>query len=159
MSPRIMDAVGFIGRLVADDFDALLDQNDIKEELVNMGFSNKEISNAFKWIEETTLGQVTAKPPRRKKDLSQPPSPKIQPPFRKLGALEEAKIKPKAQGLLLNYYNRGVVDPILLEEILEKIMKLNVEEVGEREVRRISALTLFGRVQGDWRELLASQVH
>jgi len=154
-----MDAVGFIGRLVADDFDALLDQNDIKEELVNMGFSNREISNAFKWIEETTLGSVSERKRSRKKDLTQPPSPKIQPPFRKLGPLEEAKIKPKAQGLLLNFYNRGVLDPILLEEILEKIMKLNVEEVAEREVRRLTALTLFGRVQGDWRELLASQIH
>ncbi len=159
MSPRIMDAVGFIGRLVADDYDALLDQNDIKEELMNLGFSNREISHAFKWIEDTTLGHAQDEKPRKKKAKENQGTPKIQPPFRKLDALESAKIKPKAQGLLIGYYNRGLLDPILLEEILEKIMKVNLEEVSEREVRRITALLLFSRVQGDWRELLAAQVH
>ncbi len=159
MNPRIMDAVGFIGRLVADDYDALLDQNDIKEELMNLGFSNKEISYAFKWIENTTLGHLEDEKPRRRKAKQNALVPKIQPPFRKMDALESAKMRPKAQGLLLGYYNRGLLDPILLEDILEKIMKLNLEEVSEKEVRRITALVLFGRVQGDWRELLASQVH
>jgi uncharacterized protein Smg (DUF494 family) len=108
-------------------------------------------------IEQTTLGHADEQTPPKK--VSEFSSPKIQPPFRKFDALESSKLKPKAQGLLLSFYNRGMLDPILLEELLEKIMRLNVEEVSEKEIRRMTALLIFSRVQGDWRELLASQVH
>lgn len=158
MNPKVMDAVGFIGRIMADNMDSLVDQHDIREELTGLGFSDVEISHAFRWIEENTLGSNLPEPssraelpaPKARKKAKKKENPLIQPPFRKLSPLEASKIKPVAQGLLLSFYNRGLLDSLLLEEILEKIMRSNLEEVGVRDVRRITALTLFGRVQGDW---------
>jgi uncharacterized protein Smg (DUF494 family) len=156
MNPKVMDVVGFIGRIMAENFDSLVDQHDLKEELMGLGFSNQEITHAFKWIEDTTLGsrmaEAESKKPKSKKlkaDGSNA-NPTIQPPFRALSPMESAKLKPPAQGLLMSFYNRGLLDSLLLEEILEKVLRSHLEEIGVRDIRRIAALTLFGRVQGDW---------
>ena len=152
MNPRVMDAVGFISRFVADHWESIADSGEILDELMNQGFSNREISNAFKWIEENTLGSDLAN--GTDEDLAPPFS--IRPPHRVLSPIERSKITPSAQGLLMRYYERGLLEAVLLEEIIERIMRSESEDVGDKEVKRITALTLFNRVQSDWRELLHS---
>ena len=51
-------------------------------------------------------------------------------------------------------YERGLLDPLLLEEVMERIMRGESHEVDEREVRRMTALALFSRVQDEWKEYL-----
>jgi len=51
-----MDAVGLIGRYVADNWESMVDHVEIHDELLNLGFSTREISDAFRWIEKNTLG-------------------------------------------------------------------------------------------------------
>lgn len=146
MSPKVMDAVGVIGRFVADHWEAMINQEEICDELVNMGFSNREISDAFRWIERNTLGSPEDRHPL--------PEAGIKPAVRVLGTLEQTKIQPEAYGQISTYYDRGLLDATLLEDIIERAMRSDSEEVDEREIRRITALTLFNRVQAEWRDYL-----
>ena len=52
------------------------------------------------------------------------------------------------------YYDRGLIDAMILEEILDRVQRSEEEEIDEKEMRRITALTLFTRVQAEWKELL-----
>jgi uncharacterized protein Smg (DUF494 family) len=149
LTPKVMDAIGLIGRYVQDHWENFIDHSEILSALSNEGFSKEEISHAFKWIEQNTLGLES-------EVIDEEPShmPTIKPPLRVLGPIENAKLTTNAFELLTKIYNRGLIDAVLLEEIIDRLMRSESEEVGELEARRVAALTLFNRVQSDWRELL-----
>jgi uncharacterized protein Smg (DUF494 family) len=147
MRPRVMDAVGFIGKFVTDHWESLLDQDEIRDELINLGFSSREISDAFRWIEKNTLGanedvRVAEHAPAT--------------PMRVLSPAEQTKINRKCHGMLMSYYERGIIDALLLEEIVERVMKSDTEECDDKQLRRLAALCIFTRVQAEWREFLHS---
>lgn len=147
MNPKVMDAVGFISRFVNDHWESMVDSSEVRDELTNQGYSTREISDAFKWIEANTLGTDYD---------SLPVESPEKPPMRVLTDTEREKLTPQAVGLLMQFYDRGIVDALILEEILERATKSEQDEIDEKEVRRITALTLFTRIQDDWLEILHS---
>ena len=78
----------------------------------------------------------------------------IHPPMRVLSNAEQGKINSAAHGVMVKYYERGLIDAPTLEEIIDRAMRSDSEEVGEKEIRRIASLTLFNRVQSEWRDYL-----
>ena len=46
---------------LADDIELILDSEDIKTELVQAGFNNNEVNDAFYWL-ETLTEHITIKP-------------------------------------------------------------------------------------------------
>ncbi len=151
MNPKVMDAVGFIGRYVADHWESIVDQDEICDELTNLGFSNTEITDAFRWIERNTLGSDEG---TFEDGATSDHTAGIRPPVRVLTAIEQSKISSDAYGVLMGYYNRGLIEPVLLEEIIERALQSESEEIGGTEIRRITSLTLFNKVQAEWREYL-----
>ena len=154
MDPRIMDAVGLIGQFVSDHWEATFGQDDINYALQDQGYSSEEITRAFRWIEDHTLGELNERP-RTKEQIMNPA--KIQPPTRLLTAIESMKISSAAYGVLLAFYERGVLDVLQFEEVLERAMKTPVDSVSSRQMKRLAALTLFNRVQNEWRDFLHSK--
>lgn len=146
-NPKVMDAVGFISRFMSDHWESMVDSSEVRDELSHQGFSSKEIADAFKWIEANTLGAD---------DESAPAEPQEKPSMRALTESEREKLSPQAVGLLIQFYDRGIIDALFLEEILERVTKSEQDELDEKEVRRITALTLFTRIQDDWLEILHS---
>jgi uncharacterized protein Smg (DUF494 family) len=145
---RIMDVVGLISRYLAESPDIVTNPNQIDDELSGLGFSSKEIKKAYRWIEDNTLGNP-------KEPQPEPLSQNL-PPLRVFTKAETSKLKPRALGLLHRCYERGLLDPLLLDEVLEKVLQSEIEEFSEAELRRVVALHLFNRVQSDWKELLHS---
>jgi len=68
--------------------------------------------------------------------------------------MEQAKITATAYATLTGYFERGILDAVLLEEIIERAVQSDKDEIGDREIRRLTALALFTRVQSEWREYL-----
>lgn len=149
VSPRVMDVVGLIGRFFSENAEAMPSHEEVMDELQNQGFSSREISDAFRWIERNTLGPDDDREPNTTSLL-------LQPPARILTPIEAGKLSSDAHGQLLRYYKRGLVDAVLLEEILEKVARSESDEIGVREIRRLTALTLFTKVQAEWRDFLHS---
>ena len=150
MNPKVMDAVGLIGRIVSENWESLVDQEDIRDELQNQGFSSREISDAFRWIELNTLG------PDGEGEKVSVIDPNHRPPTRVLSPAESIKLSGEAQSVLLGYYNRGLIDPVIFEDILERVARSESEEINVKEIRRLAALALFNRVQSEWRDYLHS---
>jgi uncharacterized protein Smg (DUF494 family) len=146
MNARIMDAVGLISRCLSESPDIVNNPGQIDDELMGLGFSSKEIKKAYRWIELNTLGHP-------KDETRYVPS---QVPLRVFTKAESSKLKPAALGLLHRCYERGLLDPMLLDEVLEKVVLSEMEEFREADLRRMVALHLFNRVQSDWKELLLS---
>jgi|GEM_PF-1236128 len=150
MDPRIMDAVGFIGQFVSDHWEAMFGQDDINYALQDQGFSHEEITRAFRWIEDHTLGELSSRPTSKV-------TARMQPPSRVLSSIESMKISPRAFGALVSLYERGVMDILQFEEVIERAMKTPGDSVSSRQMKRLAALTLFNRVQSDWRDFLHSK--
>ncbi|MEO5667660.1 MAG: DUF494 family protein [Bdellovibrionota bacterium] len=151
MDPRIMDAVGYIGQFVSDHWEAMFGQEDISYALQDQGFSSEEITRAFRWIEGHTLGETL------EKSATKTGTPRLQPPSRVLGSIEAMKISPRAFGALVSLYERGVLDILQFEEVIERAMKTPGDSVSSRQMKRLAALTLFNRVQNEWRDFLHSK--
>ena len=147
MNPKVMDAVGFISRFVNDHWERIADSSEVRDELSNQGFSSKEIADAFKWIEANTLGTDYASAPMEAPGKA---------PMRALTDSEREKLSSAAVGLLMQFYSKGIVDALILEEILERVAKSEQDELDEKEIKRITALTLFTRIQDEWLEILHS---
>lgn len=148
MNPKVMDAVGLIGRFVSENWESISDQGEINDELENQGFSTREISEAFRWIERNTLGPDDETPPASASEAA------IRPPFRILTTLESSKLSGDAHGFLVKFYERGLIDPVVMEDILERVAKSESEDIGVKDIRRLTALALFTRVQSEWRDYL-----
>ncbi len=147
MNPKVMDAVGLIGRYVADSWEHVVDPSVMLDELEAQGFSTREISDAFRWIERNTLGadEVAVLLPEA-----------TRPSMRILSVVERTRVTPEAQGVLQRLHDRGLIDTLMLEEMVEKALKSDDEEIGANEMRRIASLTIFNRVQDEWKDFLKS---
>lgn len=158
MDPRVMDAVGLIGQFVSDHGEIVFAHEDLKSVLFDHGFSSNEISSAFGWIEEHTLGSRIADAGSGSSAKSPAQSPaQIKPSMRILSSIEAMKITPEAYGALLSLYERGVVDILQFEEIIERALSMPDDTVEARLMKRLASLVLFNQVQGEWREWLQSK--
>ncbi|NCN42080.1 DUF494 domain-containing protein [bacterium] len=146
MNTRVMDVVGFIGQYFSEYEEDSFEQDELNDALVDQGFSTGEIKEAFRWIEEKTLAEGLSKKPMLETQLS--------PSLRVLSKIEAMRITPEAHGVLIGLHGRGVIDQLIVDEIIDRAMALSGPEVGPRTIRRIAALTVFVRMQNEWREWL-----
>jgi Smg protein len=163
MSLRVMDAVGLIGQLVADHWESMSGPQDVTDQLLHHGFSSTEITEAFKWIESHTLGpsdkasKATKKKTATKKTKAVAKGPRLNPSLRTLTNYEKVRFSPAGHGFLLTLYEKGMLDLLQLEEVIEKAVRSSSDTVGIQELKRLAALVLFTRMQSDSRDLLHSK--
>lgn len=154
MSLRVMDAVGLIGQFVADHWESINGPQDLMDELLHQGFSSGEIKGAFKWIESHTLGHPgkisDGAPPRR-------PSSHLLPSLRIMTSYEKIRFSPAGQGYLMSLHEKGLLDLLQVEEVIEKALRSSSDTVGIRELKSLAALVLFTKIQSDARDLLLSK--
>jgi uncharacterized protein Smg (DUF494 family) len=147
MYSRVIDAVGLIHEFVADHWENIIGQNEVHEELMSQGFSQQEISRAFRLIEEQVF--QSAAQVRTKTAVSN----------RVMTAQEKVRISTGAFGFLLRLQKRGVVEHMLFEDIVERAVRSADPIVGLRQMRRLAALALYRALEADVREHLASGSH
>lgn len=149
MKPRIKDVVGLIGHYISDHWEAHIDREEISDELLHRGYFNREIKDAFHWIDEMTLGAL-------RDAVAQNTIAKNPPSQRVLSSVESTKISLEAWSLLMSFYGRGLIDPMLLEEIMDHCMQMDVDEVTVTKMKEVTALTLFKHLHDEWKEFLHS---
>lgn len=139
MRERVLAIVSIIAQYVMEDRD-FLTENDIVEQLIEDGFDAEEIDAAFSWME--TLSLQVGEPPKRHLTL---------PTQRILTRDEELLLSRDAQGFLVRLRALGIIDDDLHEEILERALRGEEDEISLKEIKAVTALTLFTRSQEDWR--------
>lgn len=145
---RIREAVGVIGRFLSEN-QINFDEQNLQDELENMGFNEKEIAGAYRFIEKSTLGPKWRKTSKRKSSMRKARAKikKIPSGVRVLSDIEAAKIDNKAHAYLLQLLSVGAINLEMMEEIIEHALGHNDEFISLAEIRRLTALLLFTRVQ------------
>jgi Smg protein len=136
---RVLAIVTLIARYVMEDRDPLT-ESDLVEELLAVGFEAEEIDAAFSWMESLSLQAATTSDAL----LSLPPQRIFTP--------EEIQvISCEARGFLSRLRSLGILDDQTQEEIIERAMQIAEDELTLKEVKTLTALTLFARSHEDWR--------
>lgn len=139
MRERVLAIVTLIAQYVMEERDPL-SESDLVEELLAVGFEAEEIDAAFSWMESLSM-QTSSRP-----DL-----PLTLPPHRVFTIEEVRAISSEARGFLVRLRTLGILDDQTQEEIIEKALQVAEDEVTLKEVKTMTALTLFARSHEDWR--------
>jgi len=136
---RVLTIVSIIAQYVMDDRD-FLTEGDLVEQLLEEGFEAEEIDAAFSWMESLSMQCRSAATGR---ELTQPTYRIFTP--------EEGQVFTRdAMGFLIRLRTLGILDNDLQEEIIDKALRMSEEEVTLKEIKALTALTLFTRSQDDW---------
>jgi Smg protein len=136
---RVLAIVSLIAQYVMEDRD-FLTEGEIIEELLAEGFAAEEIDAAFSWMESYSMQNLT------------PRDHSLTSPTNRVFTAEEARsLSAEARGFLVRLRTMGILDDELHEEILDRALQSAEEEVSLKDLKTITALTLFTRANNQWR--------
>ena len=139
MRERVLAIVTILARYFLEDRD-FLSETELVEELLSVGFDADEIDAAFSWMQ----GLTSATSDRESG---------FQPTLtQRIFTAEECRVlTPSARGFLVRLRSLGLLDDIAQEEIIDRAFQFGEETVSIKEIKVITALTLFARSNEDWR--------
>lgn len=139
LKERVLAIVSIIAHYISED-GQLPANGDLVEELLAAGFEAEEIDAAFHWMESLSLHED-----------SQRPDHPLTLPSHRIFTKEECQVLSRdARGFLLRVREMGILDEELQEEIIQKAMQTAEDEVSLREMKTLTALTLFSRSHHEW---------
>jgi Smg protein len=135
---RVLAIVSLIAQYVLDQNDIPAD-GDIVEELLSVGFKEEEIDAAFSWMENVSL------PNRGPASLGD-----VHPTNRVFSGDEVRILSADARGFLTQLRNLGILDDIVLEEIIDKAVHGYDDDITLKDLKTLTILTLFAHAHYDW---------
>jgi len=136
---RVLAIVTILARYFLEDRD-FMSETELVEELLSVGFEADEIDAAFSWMQG--LSTVT-------NDRDEEFRPTV---TQRIFSSEEIRLLTSdARGFLIRLRSLGLLDDILQEEIIDRAFQLGEETVSTKEIKVITALSLFARTNEDWR--------
>ncbi|MBE0596864.1 MAG: DUF494 family protein [Desulfuromonadales bacterium] len=139
MRDRVLAIVNLITQMVLEERDQF-SEGDLVGELLDFGFAAEEIDAAFSWMENMSV---------------QPRQPQIRPltlPTTRIFSAEEVRaLSTESRGYLLRLRSMGVLDDSAHEEVIDRVLQLDEDQLCLKELKPIIALTLFTRSHDDWR--------
>jgi Smg protein len=136
---RVLAIVTLIAQYVMEERDPL-SESDLVEELLAVGFEAEEIDAAFSWMESLSL-----------QTSSQSDLTLTLPPHRVFTHEEIRAISSEGRGFLMRLRILGILDDQTQEEIIDKALQMAEDELTLKEVKTLTALTLFARSHEEWR--------
>ena len=116
-----------------DDPDAVRDRDSLQTHLIQAGFSPTEVSKAFDWLDG--LDQLRT---------PLPGSRSLQ-PVRLYAAEEEARLDLASRGFLLFLEQSGILDAALREQVIDRAMALDTEELDLDDLKWVVLMVLFNQ--------------
>ena len=107
----------------------------LQDELQLAGFSDKQISRAFNWLEGLS----------GLKGEKLPEQGRIQCPFRIYSAAESAMIDVEGQGLLLYLEQIGVLNCEAREAVIDRVVALESKDFDEEQLKWVVLMVLFNQ--------------
>jgi Smg protein len=114
-----------------DDSGPTTDPDAIRNDLLEAGFPNKEISKAFDWLES-----LAEQKPIRSTSL---------PAFRVFSEQECAKLDAECRGLLMFLEQSGILTPTSREMVIDRAMALQDEAIALENLKWIVLMVLFSQ--------------
>ena len=132
MKENIFDVLIYLfENYIDDDIDLLPDSEGIKEELIQAGFEQTEVKNAFEWL-ETLTEQSTIQP-------------KISSTFRIFSQQEKIKLDIECRDLLLFLEHNGILTTTLREIVIDRVMAIENETLTLDELKWTVLMVLLSQ--------------
>ena len=142
MRERVLAIVNLIAKYVLGADDAPINEQELIDELISVGFATEEISDAFTWMESVAL--------RHPLHHSVADIPMQQPSYRLYSREEQVALTQEAIGFLVKLRAMGMLPDEVQEEIIDRAMRAAEEPINLQEIKIISALTLLSRSSSLW---------
>ena len=113
---------------------ALSDQDQLHEELVQAGFTSKEIDKAFLWMDELELRQS-----------SQDFQPHTEHSIRIYTDEEMGRLDTECRGLLLFLEQNGILDQAGRELVIDRALALDTHTVAVDDLKWVALLVLINQ--------------
>jgi Smg protein len=110
------------------------DQGELEEELTQAGFTNAEIQKALQWLDELAAGV----------DIPQY-HPHTGGSIRIYTEVECAQLDLETRGLLLFLEQRGILDPVSRELVIDRVLAIDHSGVSVDELKWVVLLVLMNR--------------
>lgn len=137
MKQTVLDVLMYLFEYYAfDDTEFTPYRDELHESLENAGFNTHVIDKAFLWLEDLADKQDNMHVSQQSSSL------------RVYREFECDKIPVEFQGVLLSLEQRGVLDPLQREIIIEQIMALE-EDIDMEQFRWITLMVLFNQAEDD----------
>lgn len=140
MRERVLAIVTILARYFLEERN-LISETELVEELLSVGFDEDEIDAAFNWMQGLSPASDA---PVEQKQLATYNQRIFTPEERRL-------LSDDARGFLIRLRNLGILDDDAQEEIIERAFQLEDEDISLKEIKVMTALSLFARSNADWR--------
>lgn len=138
LKERVLAIVSIIAQYVAEE-NRLPSSSDIVEELLASGFEAEEIDAAFHWMEGFPLQGHSAD------------SAELTIPSHRIFTPDECHaISCEGRGFLTQIRGLGILDIASQEDIIQKALQLDEDEMSLADVKNLTALTLLTRSHNEW---------
>jgi len=138
LNERVLIIVGIIAQYFLSEQN-FSNEREIVEELIDAGFKEEEINEAFSWMESITLH------PEHHDQQPQLLTPKM----RLFSDEEKKSISLAARGFLLKLRLSGIISTEIEEEIIIKACQQDEEQSTLSEIKSLTVLTMFSNLNHD----------
>ncbi len=142
MRERVLAIVNLIAQYVLGAEDTPISEQELKTELISVGFDADEINDAFSWMETIAL-QPQAE------SASVAPLMNL-PTYRVFSTVEQQKLTTEARGFLVKVRTLGLLSDEAQEEIIERAIRAAEDPITEQEIKLITILNLLSRSNSLW---------
>ncbi len=140
MRERVLAIVTILARYFLNERN-LISETELVEELLSVGFDEEEIDAAFSWMQGL---EPVSDAPIQPKTLTAYAQ-------RIFTAEERRLLSDEARSFMIRLRNLGILDDEAQEEIIERAFQLEEEDISLKEIKVMTALSLFARSNEDWR--------
>lgn len=136
MKENIFDVLIYLfENYIDDNIDLIPDSEGIKDELIQAGFEQREVNNAFDWL-ETLTEQSTIQP-------------KISSTFRIFSHQEKIKLDIECQDLLLFLEYSGILTTTTREIVIDRVMAIENKTLTLDEFKWTVLMVLLSQAEDD----------
>ena len=135
MKENVFDILMYLFENFIDSEDEnAADQESLTQELLDAGFPPGEVDKAFQWLEGLALQQDYA-------DYSFQANQSL----RMFTDQEATKLNLECQGLLLSLEQRGILNQLHRELVIDRVMALDADEISPDQLKWIILMVLFNQ--------------
>jgi len=118
-----------------DDFEITSDRENIKNELILVGFGENQVEKAFEWLEALACQKnilQTGEPPGRKS-------------MRIFNAAEIEKLNTDCRGFIMFLEQTGILDACARELVIDRVTALETEEIDLVQLKWVVLMVLLNQ--------------
>lgn len=134
MKESVLDVLMYLFESFVDgDDEPEPDRNELREELEQAGFGNREIDRALDWLDGLNAAEA---------------DPHATPPgatMRIYERTEQERLDARSRGYLLHLEQLGILPPAQRELVIDRLLALESEEVDIEQIKWVVMMVLFSQ--------------